>query len=341
MTDDRCPSTATMPLLSIADLRTWFPVRRGIFSRTVSHVRAVDGVSLHVNEGETLGLVGESGCGKTTLARTVMRLDPAYSGSIRFEDRDLLGMSDSDLHAMRPRLQIVFQDPFASLNPRMTVLDIVSEGLVQHRMIKPRARDDAARALLAEVGMSPDALHRYPHEFSGGQRQRISIARALSLRPRMVICDEAVSALDVSVQAQVLNLLMELREKYGLAYLFISHDLSVVRHIAHRVAVMYLGKIMEMGPTEAVIGRPRHPYTRALVSAIPRVGRDGRGRIVLQGDVPSPANPPPGCPFHPRCSYAIPACRAAVPPLEPPADEPDARRVVACIRKNEIPADTA
>jgi len=324
------------PLLSITDLRTWFPIRRGILSRTVGHVRAVDGVSLHVDEGETLALVGESGCGKTTLARTVMRLDPARSGTALFEGRDLLTMQDRELHAMRPRLQIVFQDPFASLNPRMTVLDIVSEGLVHHRMIPPREKADAARRLLDEVGMGAEALHRYPHEFSGGQRQRISIARALSLRPRMVICDEAVSALDVSVQAQVLNLLMDLRAKHGLAYLFISHDLSVVRHIAHRVAVMYVGRIMETGPTESVIDRPRHPYTRALVSAIPRVGQDRRARIVLQGDVPSPANPPPGCPFHPRCPCAIPRCREAVPPLDAPRNEPGGERLAACIRKDEI-----
>mgnify|MGYP000392138684 CR=1 FL=1 len=324
------------PLLSIRDLRTWFPIRRGLLARTVGYVRAVDGISLDVAERETLGLVGESGCGKTTLARTVLRLDPARSGEVFFEGRDLLRLSGRDLNCARRRLQIVFQDPFASLNPRLTVMDLLTEGLLHHGLIRRRQKAEAAAALLNDVGLSPDALHRYPHEFSGGQRQRLSVARALSLRPRLVICDEAVSALDVSVQAQVLNLLLELRERHGLAYLFISHDLSVVRHLSHRVAVMYLGRIVELGRASDVIERPRHPYTRALVSAIPRVGCDGRSRIVLQGDVPSPANPPPGCVFHPRCPCAVPRCSQTTPPLEPLADEPDSGRLVACLRAAEI-----
>lgn len=322
-------------LLEIRDLRTWFPIRRGVFGRTIGHVRAVDGVTLSIGEGETLGLVGESGCGKSTLARTVLLLDPARSGAVRFQSLDILALPPSKVRKIRRDLQIVFQDPFSSLNPRMTVIDIVTEGLVEHGLIAPRERKDAAIRLLADVGMGADALHRYPHECSGGQRQRISVARAISLRPRLVICDEAVSALDVSVQAQVINLLMDLRDKYGLAYLFISHDLGVVRRIAHRTAVMYLGRIVEEGRTDDVIGRPRHPYTQALVSAVPRVGAAGGRRILLQGDVPSPSNPPAGCRFHPRCPFATEACRMAEPPLEPPKDDASGR-IVACIRKDEL-----
>ena len=319
---------STVPLLDICDLTTWFPIRRGVLARTVGHVRAVDGVSLSIAEGETVGLVGESGCGKTTLARTVVGLDPARSGCVRFEGTEQLDLS------ARQRLQIIFQDPYASLNPRMTVSQIVTEGLLEHKVITPREREDTAIRLLHDVGMGAEALHRYPHEFSGGQRQRISVARALSLKPRLVICDEPVSALDVSVQAQVINLLAELREKYGLSYLFISHDIGVVRHISDRVAVMYLGRIVEQGPTRDVVDRPRHPYTRALISAVPRARQERRERIVLPGDVPSPANPPPGCRFHPRCPYAEDRCRQTDPPLDAPREDPNRR--VACIRKEEI-----
>jgi oligopeptide/dipeptide ABC transporter ATP-binding protein len=325
-------------ILDISDLCVWFPIRRGIIARTVGHVRAVDGVSLAVAAGETVGLVGESGCGKTTLARAVLRLEPARGGSVLFEGRDLRAMPARELRGVRPRLQVVFQDPFASLNPRLTAMDIVTEGLIEHGLATRREQEGEARRLLEEVGLGADALHRYPHEFSGGQRQRVSIARAVALRPRLVICDEAVSALDVSVQAQILNLLLELRDRHQLAYLFISHDLRIVRHIAHRTFVMYLGQIVEQGDTAGVIDTPGHPYTRALVSAIPRAGQERGARIVLPGDVPSPANPPPGCRFHPRCPYAIPACRETVPALEAFL-QPDRR--VACIRKHEIGADKA
>lgn len=323
-------------LLTVDNLKTWFPIRRGILSRTIGHVRAVDGVSLDIGEAETLGLVGESGCGKSTLARTILRIDPARSGSVRFQDMDLLALRESDMRAVRRRLQVVFQDPFSSLNPRMTVLDIVTEGLVEHGMARRGDKEARAEELLSVVGMGKEALHRYPHEFSGGQRQRISIARAVSLQPSLVICDEAVSALDVSVQAQVINLLMDLRDRYQLSYLFISHDLSVVRHISDRTAVMYLGKIVECGRTTDVIDRPVHPYTRALISAIPRIGERRVERIILPGDVPSPSAPPAGCRFHPRCPFAEEECRRREPELEPKTGDPAGGRVVACLRKDDI-----
>jgi len=324
------------PLLDVKDLRTWFPIRRGILSKTVGYVRAVDGVSIRVGRAGTLGLVGESGCGKTTLARTILRLDTPRSGKILFQGTNLLNESEKDLRAIRNRLQIIFQDPFSSLNPRMTTIDIITEGLVQNRMISRRDREQEGTRLLKDVGLGPEALHRYPHEFSGGQRQRVSIARAIAMRPRLVICDEAVSALDVSVQAQVVNLLMDLRDKYHLSYLFISHDISVVRHVSDRIAVMYLGEIVEEGPGDDVIDAPRHPYTRALISAVPRVGKSGVRRIVLPGGVPSPVNPPDGCRFHPRCSFATSRCRQVKPSLGPVESGTQGRHVVACIRKNDI-----
>ncbi len=303
------------PLVSIDDIKVWFPIRKGVFNRVVGNVRAVDGVSLDIMLGETMGLVGESGCGKTTIGRAIIGLQPVTSGRILFDGQDIAQLG-RDAHQQFCRsCQMVFQDPFSSLNPRMTVLDIITEALVYHGIISSRERESKALELLAEVGMGRDALNRYPHEFSGGQRQRISIARALSLNPKFIVCDEPVSALDVSVQAQVINLLMELREKHSLSFLFISHDLSVVRLISHRVAVMYLGHIVELGKAEEVLENPLHPYTQALLSAVPRPGKNAIERIILKGELPSPANPPSGCPFHPRCPYATAECKAMMPPM--------------------------
>ncbi|MFP4477097.1 MAG: ABC transporter ATP-binding protein [Desulfatibacillaceae bacterium] len=297
-------------LLEVRDLKTWFPLRRGVLNRPVGYVRAVDGVSLAVGRGETVGLVGESGCGKTTLGRTICGLSPPTGGEVLFEGEPLLPRLGQS--KWRRRVQIVFQDPFSSLNPRMSVMDILTEGMAHHKLLQG-PRDQEAKRLLSEVGLDPASAHRYPHEFSGGQRQRLSVARALSLRPDLVVCDEAVSALDVSVQAQVIRLLIDLRKRYELSYVFISHDLAVVRHIAHRCAVMYLGVIMEHGPTEDVLHDPRHPYTQALISAVPQPGRKKKGRIVLSGDPPSPAAPPPGCRFHTRCPHVMDVCRDTVP----------------------------
>lgn len=300
----------TTSLLDVRNLTTWYPIRRGVLSRTVGHVQAVTEVSLTLNEGETLGLVGESGCGKSTLARTLIGLETARSGEVLFRGRRL-GARDRSPEDRRA-IQMVFQDPVAALNPRLTVLDLLTEGLVHHGLLQG-TREDAALKLLADVGLDGSALHRYPFEFSGGQRQRLNIARALSLRPSLMICDEAVSALDVSVQAQVLNLLMELKEKYRLSYLFISHDLGVVRFISDRIAVMYLGRVVEEGPAEAVLDKPRHPYTEALVAAVPVPGQPRAARRALSGELPSPARPPAGCPFHPRCLKVMPICRTSWP----------------------------
>lgn len=322
------------PLLQIHDLKTWFPIKRGIFSRTIGHVRAVDGVSFDMAPGETVGLVGESGCGKTTLGRTVMGLEPRNAGEILLGGTPLWPIRHHDSLPLRRRIQMVFQDPYSSLNPRMTIQEIVTEGLLEQRLIRPRERTTAASRLLREVGMEPSVLHRYPHEFSGGQRQRISIARAIAVRPELVICDEAVSALDVSVRAQVLNLLIDLRATHNLAYLFISHDLGVIRHIATRVVVMYLGVVVETGPTDGVLDSPAHPYSRALISAIPVPFGERRQRQILTGDVPSSANPPSGCRFRTRCPFAIPDCTSRIPALEPVT--PGSSRLVACIRKDEI-----
>ena len=307
-------TATTKTILEVTDLKTWFPIKRGILARTIGYVRAVDGVSLSVKRGETLGLVGESGCGKTTLGKTLLRLEKAQDGDILYDGRDIFALSQSELRGLRRRIQIIFQDPMSSLNPRMNVLDIVTEGLVEFRMIEGSVEENAIR-LLNEVGLDKDAIYRYPHEFSGGQRQRINIARAISLRPDFVVCDEPVSALDVSVQAQVINLLMELRDKYNLSYLFISHDLSVVSHIANRVAVMYLGKIVEYGSTDDIINKPMHPYTKALISAVPVPGTDKIKKIVLKGVIPSPSVPPPGCRFHTRCRNVMEICREKEPEM--------------------------
>ncbi|MCS7216747.1 MAG: dipeptide ABC transporter ATP-binding protein [Candidatus Bipolaricaulota bacterium] len=309
-------------LLRVVRLKKYFPVRRGVFRRVVGWVKAVDEVDFFIREGETLGLVGESGCGKTTCARTILRLIEPTSGEVWFRSKQL-GREVDVVHAdkrtmklLRREMQIIFQDPYSSLNPRMTVGDIIGEPLVVHRVAKGKELRARVAELLEAVGLKPEHMRRYPHEFSGGQRQRIGIARALALNPQLVVCDEPVSALDVSIQAQILNLLEDLQEQFGLTYLFVAHDLSVVKHISDRVAVMYLGKIVELAETEELFLRPRHPYTEALLSAVPVPDPDYQAeRIILQGDVPSPVNPPKGCRFHPRCSYAKEICSREAPEL--------------------------
>ena len=303
------------PLLEVKNLTVHFPVRHGVFSRANAVVKAVDDVSFEIAPGETLGLVGESGCGKSTLGRAVIRLLAPTSGEIVFNGENLLALSKEELRAKRRQFQMIFQDPFSTLNPRMTVGQIIGEALAIHGLAaeKDKRRSRIAE-LLQQVGLDPVHAERYPHEFSGGQRQRIGIARALAVEPRLIVCDEPVSALDVSVQAQVVNLLEELQSRLGLAYLFIAHDLAVVEHISRRILVMYLGKIVESGPAQEVIRNPRHPYTKALISAVPTIKPDERtGKIVLAGELPSPIDPPPGCPFHPRCPLAEAVCRTEVP----------------------------
>jgi oligopeptide transport system ATP-binding protein len=329
-------SSTPEPILELRDVKTHFPISHGfLFKRQVGTVKAVDGVTLSIMRGEVLGLVGESGCGKSTLARTILQLVPTTGGAVVLEGRNLTQSSASEILTARRHLQMVFQDPYASLNPRMTVFDTLAEPMRVHRVCPAAEIPARVTELMKLVGLAPRYLQKYPHEFSGGQRQRIAIARALTLNPRVIIADEPVSALDVSIQAQILNLLSQLCQKMNLTLIFIAHDLSVVKHISHRVAVMYLGKIVELGPAVDVIERPLHPYTRALVSAIPTPNPDverSRQRIVLAGDPPSPINPPVGCPFHPRCPYALEKCKAAVPPLIPG----DHGRTVACVRIGEI-----
>ncbi|MDE0450348.1 MAG: ATP-binding cassette domain-containing protein [Gammaproteobacteria bacterium] len=293
-----------------------FPIMAGVFRRQVGTVRAVDGIDFNIREGETLGLVGESGCGKSTVARAILRLYEPTAGQVRFRGEDIARLDGEPLRQMRRRMQMVFQDPQASLNPRMTVGSIVGEPLLEHGLGKEPAIAPRVDALLESVGLEPGFANRYPHEFSGGQRQRIGVARALALEPEFVICDEPIAALDVSIQAQVVNLLEELQGRLGLTYLFISHDLGMVRHIADRVAVMYLGKIVELGSSEGLYHEPLHPYTRALMSAAPVHDPEleaERERIILRGDVPSPSDPPPGCPFHTRCPLAQPECSTRAP----------------------------
>jgi oligopeptide/dipeptide ABC transporter ATP-binding protein len=321
---------AQPPLLAVEDLKTYFPVRRGLFGRTVGYVKAVDGVSFTVDYGRTLGLVGESGCGKTTTGRTVLALIPATNGSVQLEGRDLFGLPPGELRRLRRHMQIIFQDPYGSLNPRMTVGSIVGEALTVHRLAAGQERRDIVAELLRRVGLPPECVNRYPHEFSGGQRQRIGIARALALRPRLIVCDEPVSALDVSIQSQILNLLEDLQAELHLAYLFIAHDLSVVSHIADEVAVMYLGHIVERAASERVYNAPRHPYTWCLLSAIPTPDPGRRRTLVAmkEGEPPSPINPPSGCPFHPRCPKAFDRCPAEFPELLPLRGDPG--HLVAC-----------
>jgi oligopeptide/dipeptide ABC transporter ATP-binding protein len=324
---------STQPLVDVAGLETHFPVRKGLLRRQVGSVRAVDGVSLSIPKGRTLGLVGESGCGKTTVGRSVLRLVEPTGGSVRFAGLDVRATRGEALRALRRRMQIVFQDPYGSLNPRLTVRAILEEGLVVHRLGTPAERLARIRGALERTGLTAATLERYPHEFSGGQRQRIAIARALVLEPEFLVLDEPVSALDVSIQAQVVNLLVELKAQLGLTYLFISHDLSVVEYVSDEVAVMYLGRIVEHAAADALYRAPLHPYTLALFSAVPRIDpARRRRRIVLSGDVPSPARPPAGCRFHPRCPLAEGVCRE----VDPPATVVDGHLVHCHIAAREL-----
>lgn len=304
-------------LLNVEDLKTYFAVKKGLLRRTVGHIKAVDGVSFGVKRGQTLGLVGESGCGKTTAARTIIRLIPATSGKVTFDGIDVLEANKKQLQSLRKQITIVFQDPYSSLNPRMTVGDIVGEALRIHKKLKRSEVIGQVSEILERVGLSPEHINRYPHEFSGGQRQRIGVARALVLRPELVICDEPVSALDVSIQSQILNLLKDLQDEFGLTFLFIAHDLAVVEFFCDVIAVMYLGRIVERAEGEELYRNPLHPYTRALISVIPKVKTERRGqRTATGGEVPSALNPPSGCPFHPRCPLAEDICRRQMPAFE-------------------------
>jgi len=324
-------------LLEVRNLKKYFPVQRGFFRRVAGYVRAVDGVSFFIREGETLGLVGESGCGKTTTGRLILRAIEPTEGEVLFrrngEMVNIAQIPRKEIKALRREMQIIFQDPFSSLNPRMTVMDIVGEPLLIHGIARGAELKSQVRELLEAVGLKAQHMNRYPYAFSGGQRQRIGIARALALRPKLIVADEPVSALDVSVQAQVLNLLRDLQQEFGLTYLFIAHDLAVVEHISDRVAVMYLGNIVEMATAEKLYANPKHPYTEALLSAVPRTDPDRvTRRILLPGDVPNPAAPPPGCKFHPRCRYARDICRVNIPVWHDLGDD----HWVACHLANEL-----
>jgi peptide/nickel transport system ATP-binding protein len=329
---------AAVRLLEVKGLRKFFPIRRGILQREVGQVRAVDQVDFHVEQGETLSLVGESGCGKTTTSRCILRALAPTAGEIWFRTtdgtvRDVARLSKAELRPLRRQMQMIFQDPFSSLNPRRTLLDIVAEPLVANGIGSRSEQVERVAELLRLVGLRPEYVRRYPHAFSGGQRQRIGIARALALHPSLIVADEPVSALDVSVQAQILNLMLELQSRLGLTYLFVAHDLSVVKHVSDRVAVMYVGRIVEMAPTAPLFATPKHPYTEALLSAVPKPDPRLRSqRIVLEGEVADPANPPSGCYFHPRCRYAVDVCRQATPPLT----EIQPGHFVSCHRAAEL-----
>ena len=317
----------TAPVLQVEGLKKHFPVLQGLLRRKVADVRAVDGVSFSVKPGETLCLVGESGCGKSTVGRLILRLIEPSGGKVVLKGQDITGVDENGMRAHRRDVQMVFQDPYASLNPRLRIGTIVTEPLENYEAMSASEREDRAKKLLERVGLRAEALKKFPFEFSGGQRQRLGIARALALNPALIVADEPVSALDVSVQAQVLNLLMDLQQEYGLAYLFISHDLGVVEHIGHRIAVMYLGRIVELADRDALFGEPQHPYTQALIAAAPIANpRAKREQIIVEGEVPSPMNPPSGCHFHPRCPHAFDRCRREDPVLKPMADG----RLVAC-----------
>lgn len=333
-------TAASEQLIRVENLEKHFPITKGVLQRVDGHVRAVDGISFSIERGETLGLVGESGCGKSTTGRLLLRLLEASKGEVWFEDHNLVELNKGDLRKLRREMQIIFQDPYSSLHPRMTTGQIIGEPIKFHNLVAGReALQERVAELMRIVGLPEDAASRYPHEFSGGQRQRIGIARGLSVNPKFVVCDEPVSALDVSVQAQVLNLLQDLQSDLGLTYLFISHDLSVVRHISDRIAVMYLGRIVEVSDTDPLFLNPMHPYTEALLSAIvipDPVAAESRERIILEGDIPSPANPPEGCSFHPRCPYAQDRCREEDPDLRPVTTPDGGTRMVACHFAEEL-----